>query len=121
MDFAHGVTVTVRSVTTTDDGLGNTSETVTETAWGPCAVAPRYATESTDPRVPPVIVGKTVYGPTIALGSNDRLHLGETDGRIVGDDKRVWYDVDGLPGEWINPFTGWDAGIEVPVKRAGAV
>ena len=109
MDFPHGVTVTVRSVTTTDDGLGNTSETVTESAWGPCAVAPRYATESTDPRVPPVIVGKTVYGPTIALDSDDVLLI----------DGTAW-QVDGLPGEWVNPFTGWDAGIEVPVKRAAS-
>ena len=28
---------------------------------------------------------------------------------------------DGLPGEWVNPFTGWAPGIEVAVKRAGAV
>ena len=110
MDFAHGVTVTVRSVTTTDDGLGNTTETVTEEQWGPCAVAPRYATESSDPRVPPVIVGKTVYGPTIALDSDDVLLI----------DGTAW-QVDGLPGEWRNPFTDWDAGIEVPVKRAATV
>lgn len=121
MNFPHGVTVTLVSTTTTDDGLGNTTVTETETAWGPCAVAPRYATESTDPRVPPVIVGKTVYGPTVAIDSDDRLWLGETDERIEGDDKRVWYEVDGLPGEWRNPFTGWDAGIEVPVKRASSV
>jgi hypothetical protein len=110
VDFSHGVMVTITSVTTTDDGLGNTSETTTETSWGPCAIAPRYATESTDPRVPPVIVGKTVYGPRVALDSDDRLVI---DG--------VTYQVDGLPGEWRNPFTGWDAGIEVPVKRASAV
>jgi hypothetical protein len=110
VDFPHGVTITITSVTTTDDGLGNTTETVTETTWGPCAVAPRYATESTDPRVPPVIVGKMVYGPRVALDSDDRLVI---DG--------VTYQVDGLPGEWTNPFTGWDAGIEVPVKRASAV
>ena len=110
MDFAHGVTVTVRSVTTTDDGLGNTSEVVTESAWGPCAVAPRYATESTDPSVPRVIVGATVYGPTRVLDSDDRLVIGG-----------VVYEVDGLPGRWSSPFTGWAPGMEVPVKRAGTV
>ena len=110
MDFPHGVTITLRSTVTTDDGLGNTTAVVTESTWGPCAVAPRYANESTDPRVPPVIVGKTVYGPTTAINSDDQLVIGG-----------VVYEVDGLPGEWRNPFTGWDAGIEVPVKRAAGV
>ena len=108
MHFPHGVTIIVRSVTTTDDGLGNTTETTIEEPWGPCAVAPRYATESTDPRVPPVIVGKVVYGPPRALDSDDTL--------LIDD---VTYQVDGLPGEWRNPFTGWAPGIEVPVVRAG--
>lgn len=110
MYFPHGVMVTLRTNVTTDDGLGNTTVTPTNTDWGPCAVAPRYATESTDPRVPPVIVGKVVYGPTVAINSDDQLVI---DG--------VTYEVDGLPGEWENPFTGWDAGIEVPVKRAANV
>jgi hypothetical protein len=111
MDFPHGVMVTLRSTTTgDDDGLGNTTDTVTETAWGPCAVAPRYARESTDPQVPPVIVGKVVYGPPVDIDSDDTLVI---DG--------VAYQVDGLPGEWTNPFTGWQPGIEVPVKRAAGV
>jgi hypothetical protein len=110
MDFAHGTMVTVRSTTTTDDGLGNTTETVTESQWGPCAVAPRYATESTDPRVPAVIVGLTVMGPTRALDSDDTLVIGG-----------VTYQVDGLPGVWESPFTGWAPGMEVPVKRASTV
>jgi hypothetical protein len=110
MDFAHGTMVTVRSTTTTDDGLGNTTETVTESQWGPCAVAPRYATESTDPRVPAVIVGLIVMGPTRALDSDDTL--------VIGD--KV-YQVDGEPGVWESPFTGWAPGMEVPVKRAAAV
>lgn len=108
--FTHGQTITVRSTTTTDDGLGNTTEETVEESWGPCAVAPRYATESTDPRVPPVIVGKTVYGPARALDSDDTLVI---DGDV--------YQVDGLPGEWVNPFTGWAPGIEVPVVRAAGV
>ena len=110
MDFPHGVIVTLVSTTTADDGLGNTTETTTETPWGPCAVAPRYANESTDPRVPPVIVGKTVYGPAVAIDSDDTL--------VIGGET---YQVDGLPGEWTNPFTGWAPGIEVPIKRTAAV
>ena len=110
MDFPHGVMVTLLSTTVTDDGLGNTTEETVEESWGPCAVAPRYATESTDPRVPPVIVGKTIYGPARAIDSDDTLVI---DG--------LAYQVDGLPGEWINPFTGWAPGIEVPVIRAAGV
>lgn len=110
MDFPHGVTITLRSVATTTDDNGDSTTVPTDTSWGPCAVAPRYATESSDPRVPPVIVGKVVYGPTVAIDSDDLLVI---DG--------VTYQVDGLPGEWQNPFTGWAPGIEVPVKRAASV
>ena len=107
MNFPHGTTITVTSVTTTDDGLGNTTETTTTRTWGPCAVAPRFATESTDPRVAPVVVGKTVYGPAISLDADDRLLI----------DGETW-QVDGLPAVWRSPFTGWEPGVEVPVVRA---
>lgn len=107
--FAHGKTITLVSTTTTDNGLGDTTTVKTEIPWGPCAVAPRYAIESTDRRVTPLVVGKTVYGPTVAIDSDDTLVI---DG--------VEYEIDGLPGEWTNPFTGWDAGMEVPIKRVGS-
>lgn len=107
MDFPHGVTITLRSTVTTNDGLGNRTEDVTESSWGPCAVAPRYATESSDPRVAPVVVGKTVYGPAVSIGADDTLLI---DG--------LAYQVDGLAAEWTSPFTGWAPGIEVAVKRA---
>lgn len=110
MDFPHGVMVTLVSTVTTDDGLGNETIVTTETQWGPCAVAPRYSIETTDARTAPVIVGKTVYGPTVAIDSDDTLVI---DG--------VTYQVDGLPGEWSSPFTGWDPGMEVPIKRAAGV
>lgn len=106
MRFAGGVMVTLRSTVTVDDGLGNTSETVTESAWGPCAVAPRYANESSDPRVAPVVVGLVVYGPAVEIGSDDTL--------VIDGDT---YHVDGLPAKWVSPFTGWAPGVEVPVKR----
>lgn len=32
------------------------------------------------------------------------------------------YEVDGEPGDWISPHTGWHAGLSVPLKRAtGAI
>lgn len=110
MDFAAGKTLTLQSVTTTDDGLGNSTESVVESLWGPCAVAPRYATESSGPRSPAVIVGLTVYGPATVINSDDRVLI---DG--------VLWQVDGLPGVWESPFTGWAPGVEVPVKRADSV
>lgn len=109
MIFPHGETVTIVSTTTTTTPLGDTTTTTTEVEWGPCAVAPRYATENTDPSRPATIVGLTVYGPVVDLDADDQL-------RIRGE----VYDVDGGPGEWRSPFTGWEAGMEVPVKRAGS-
>ena len=87
MDFPNGVMVTLRTTVTTDNGLGDTTTTVTEIPWGPCAVAPRYARESADPNVPPVVVGKVVYGPQRTIDADDTLVI---DG--------VTYQVDGLPG-----------------------
>ena len=108
--YAHGETVILRSTTTTPDEFGDTTTTVVEEFWGPCAVAPRYATEATDNRSPGVVVGLTIYGPTVTIDSDDVL--------VVRGEE---WQVDGLPGEWVNPFTGWAPGIEVAVKRASAV
>ena len=110
MDFAHGVMVTIRSTVTTTDQYGDATVVVTDVPWGPCAVAPRSSSESADPSAPAVIVGATVYGPTVALNSDDTLVI---DG--------VVYEVDGIPGVWESPFTGWAPGMEVAVKRAAAV
>jgi len=107
--FANGVTITVVSTATTRDRLGNSTETTTQVPWGPCMVAPRYANESTDPRVAPIVVGKTVYGPAdVTIDEDDTLVI---DG--------IEWQVDGLPGDWPWPGGGM-AGLEVPVKRAGS-
>ena len=115
MNFPHGTTVTVRSVTTTDDGLGNTTETVTESTWGPVAIAPRFATESSDPRVPPIMVGIELMGPKRALDSDDVIVI-PAESFYAG----TW-QVDGLPANYDHPMTGWEAGMVVPVKRTAAV
>jgi hypothetical protein len=111
MDFPYGVTLTVRSVTTTTDDLGDSTETTSDAAWGPCAVASRYANEGTGDDQPRVVVGKTVYGPRRSFDSDDLVII---DG--------VAWQVDGLPDDsTVNPFTGWDPGIVVQLKRAAAV
>lgn len=118
MDFPHGTTVTLVSTTTTADPLGNKTETTVTYEWGPCAIAPRYATESTDPRVAPLVVGKTVYGPPLPVDPAD-LSIKDSDRLVLSDGE---WQVDGLPedytGDGRNPFTGWEPGLAVPVKRA---
>lgn len=110
MDFAYGKTITVKSVTTTTDDHGDSSETSSTASWGPCAVSPRFSSVSVDPRSAPVVVGLTVYGPTRALNADDRLVIDGSE-----------YLMDGEPAVWENPFTGWSPGIEVAVKRAQSV
>lgn len=110
MDFAYGEIVTVKTVTTTTNDHGDSTETVATSTWGPCAVAPRFSTLSTDPRSSPVVIGLTVYGPTRAFDSDDRLVINGTE-----------YAADGEPAVWANPFTGWEPGMELPVKRTAAV
>src|SRR5688572_5830929 len=111
MDFPHGETVTVVTTTTTDaTGLGDTSTATAEVEWGPCAVWDRFAEERTDPQAAPVIVGLSIAGPRIAINSDDT---------ILRDG--VTYEVDGPPQlHTVSPFTGWDPGIVVNVKRAGS-
>lgn len=111
MDFPHGETLTLRTTVTTSDDLGNTTTAVTESSWGPCAVWDRFATERTDPNVAPVVVGLMVAGPRVAINADDTIVRGG-----------VEYQVDGLPQEnTVSPFTGWDPGIVVPVRRASGV
>lgn len=113
MHFPNGVTLTVRRVTESIDDLGDTTSTVETVSWGPCAVAPRYARETTDPTAPPVVVGREVYGPAIELRADDEIVI----------DGEVWL-VDGRPADYTgagrNPFTGWEPGVVVPIKRPSA-
>ena len=109
----HGnATVALVSTVTTTDDHGDTSTSVTETAWPGCAVAPRYANETTDSHQPNVVIGLTVYGPTppSPIDSDDKLRI---DGLL--------YDIEGRAGTWTSPFTGWAPGVEVACKRAAAV
>jgi hypothetical protein len=50
-------------------------------------------------------------GPRVAIGADDTIVRAG-----------VEWQVDGLPQEnTVSPFTGWDPGIVVPVKRASGV
>jgi hypothetical protein len=108
VDFPYGVMVTVLSSTETVDKYGDTdAAAATSSLWGPCAVAPRTTAERVDSRSPAVITGLTVYGPRVTLKASDRL--------VINGDT---YEIDGIPGDWSSPFTGWQPGIEVAVVRA---
>jgi hypothetical protein len=55
-----------------------------------------------------VIVGQMLFAPyDTDIRYTDQI---EVDG--------VLYDIDGEPGRWRNPFSGWEAGIQVALVRA---
>lgn len=55
-----------------------------------------------------VIVGLMLFAPyETDLVYTDRI---EVDG--------VLYEIDGEPGKWRNPFSGWEAGIQAALRRA---
>lgn len=118
VDFPNGSPATIVSTTTVVDDNGDSTTETVEVEWGLCALAPRYANESVDPRTAPVVVGSMIYGPPLPTGvtidSDDRISLGGAE-----------WQVDGLPEDYTglgrNPFTGWEPGLAVPVKRAGVV
>lgn len=111
MDFPHGTTLTVRRTIETVSDLGDVTYDTADLPWGPCAVAPRYATETTNPNAAPVVIGKEIYGPAFDLTAADEIII----------DGEPW-QIDGgsadFTGSGANPFTGWAPGIVVPVKRA---
>lgn len=114
MRFPHGETITViRATTTGTDDYGNAIEgwdTATETTIPGCAVALRSEPESGGYDSPAVLVGITVYAPA----GTDIRHTDRV--RVRG----VLYEVDGIPGDWMNPFTGWNPGLEVALRRSEA-
>ena len=112
MFLAAGEPVTVVHAEYVTDYYGNESEQLdwanaVETVLEPCGVAPRYSSEPVDPNRSPVIIGLTVFLPSGAtVSARDRL-------RVRGD---LW-EVEGEPGTWISPFTGWYPGVEVALRR----
>lgn len=73
-----------------------------------CAVAPRSTADITDRGRQGVLVGLTLYLP---FGTDvDHRDRFEVDGSL--------FDVDGIGGSWSSPFSGWQAGVEVALKRA---
>lgn len=111
MRFPFGVTVTiVRAAPGGVDPYGDPIPGATTRIDIPrCGLAPRMSTESTARGRQGVIVGQTVYLPD---GSPTVLYVDQLE--VAG----VLYDIEGEPGEWSNPFTGWVPGSEVAIRRA---
>lgn len=104
-------TVTARSVTTTDDGLGNTSDTNVDTEVSAVLFAPEGATESVDAQSPNVIGRASLYGAFPALNSDDLIVHEATccDGAEFGHG--TWNVVGGT--------RGWGPGLMVvPIDKA---
>ena len=105
--------VTARAVTTTDDGLGNTSDVNVDTEVPSVLFAPEGATESVGAQSPNVIGRASLYGAFPALNSDDLILHDATccDGSQFGH------------GTWnvIGGSRSWGPGmVVVPIDKASA-
>lgn len=98
---------------TTRDDFGDPGPETTHTIEG-WALAPRYSTEPVETGRASVVVGLDAYGPYGAdIRAEDVVVPGEGAGRWAG----ARFMVDGDPGDWKNPMTGWEAGTVVALVR----
>lgn len=72
-----------------------------------CSKAPRTSSDITDRGRHGVVVGLDLYCPPGHLLPSDQV---EVDG--------VLYDIEGEPGDWHSPYTGWHPGEVVALRRA---
>jgi len=122
MRFPHGETVTiVRESPGGTDAYGDpTTSTSARTDIPLCGVAPRMSSEPTERGRQGVIVGWSVYLPAgVDVRSTDQMELpGVTMLNAEGEVVPAPCDIEGIPADWVNPFTGWTPGAEVAVRRA---
>lgn len=105
MTFPFGETVTVQRPGGRDR-YGDVSPGTEFNVEG-VGFAPRYSNETNSDNRNTVITGLQMYVP---IG----IELRPTD--VVVRNGVKWR-VQGLPGEWVSPLTGWKAGIEVALER----
>lgn len=112
MTFQRGITITViPGEIGVDDNGDPIADSREQHDVENCAVAPRFSDdEQTERGRAGVIVGQTIYAPYGA----DILR---TDQIVIPGLEGV-YEVDGEPGPWRSPWTGWEAGLQVAVRRA---
>lgn len=110
----HGETVVILRGTPVDDPY--TNEPGTALSWASperievpgCGVEVRLNVDRDGGNYSdPVFLGLRIFMPAgTDITARDRV---EVRGEV--------YEVDGIPFEWRNPFTGWTPGVEVLVKR----
>lgn len=108
MTFAQGISVTIERGGGRDQ-YGDPTPSV-EHVVADCAVEPRVSTEL-DNRATTVIVGLTLmcpFGSDIVPTDRIRIDVAPWKGR---------YDVQGEPGHYRHPWTGWEAGTVVALTR----
>jgi hypothetical protein len=100
------ITVTLMATTTTDDGLGNTTDETTSTDYPGVRYAPRSSAERTDARTPAVLSGATLYARgDFPVHAADSIVIADQHPLIDG----TW-QVDGDAGYW-------GVGVEAAIKR----
>jgi hypothetical protein len=104
--FPFGVPITLLTRTKgAPDALGNDTWTTTSTTVRG-AFNPGSSSEAVQGQ-DLLTVQPSVYLPAgTVVGAVDAVQV---DGQT--------YEVDGSPNDWVNPFTGWNPGIEVRLKR----
>ncbi len=107
-------TVSLISVVTTTDDLGDSALETVETVLEWALVSPRSSSERTDPRSPAVLTAATIYGPfATAINADDLLVVFDHSPSMDGE-----WQVEGRSGDW--SLGDWKPGFEVAVKRASA-
>lgn len=102
------ITVTLVSVVTTTDDLGDATETTTSTTYDAVRLAPRTSSERVDSRSPAIVTGATLYRrDAFPVTPDDRIIIADQHPLIDG----TW-QVEGDPGYW-------GRGVEVAIKRVG--
>ncbi len=109
--FPNGESVTIQTPgSTSTDRYGNTTadwSNPTETVVDGVAVAPRHDRENPGDARSAVIVGYQLLMPaTASVDAHSRVVVrGEV------------HEVDGMPGLWRHPMSGWEPGVEVLTRR----
>jgi hypothetical protein len=113
MTFPYGETVThIVRTASGRDGDGNDTWTETSMVINNVAVAPRDSNGSSTSNE------QTQGRDTVTIG----LTIGLPSGTVVAAVDRFiirgnTYDVEGQPESLLNPFTGWNPGLPVALKR----
>lgn len=115
MSFPYGFTATVKRAT--QDRVGNITTTPHHDEGG-CALAPRSSSESLGQQRDTVTVGLTLYvpSPDADILPTDVIFLPDVP-QVPPPYRGTDWQVEGEPGAWISPFTGWAPGIEVALTR----